>query len=275
MPAEPTRPQLRADCSRCAGLCCVVPAFSASADFAVDKPAGQACRHLGRDSGRDFRCGIHDRLRPEGFAGCAAYDCFGAGQRVVQQTFGGRDWRDSPSVAADMFGAFTRMRALHELLWHLDHAMRLPAAARLRSALSATYDEIDRLAGGDPQALDAVDPAAVWRQADDVLRRASALVRAGVGPGPDHQRANLIGANLRRADLRGANLRGAALLGADLRGADLRWADLTGADLRGANLGGADLGTAIFVTQSQVDSAIGDGRTTVPAQVRRPAHWPA
>ena len=270
MPSEHTRTQLRADCSRCAGLCCVVPAFSASADFAVDKPAGQACRHLGRD----FRCGIHDRLRPEGFAGCAAYDCFGAGQRVVQRTFGGRDWRDSPGVAADMFGAFTRMRALHELLWHLDHALRLAAAAELRPALTAAYDEIDRLAGGDAPALRALDPQAVWRRADDVLQQASAMVRAGAGPSRDHQRARLIGADLRRADLRGANLRGAALLGADLREADLRWADLTGADLRAARLGGTNLSSAIFVTQSQVDSAIGDGRTRLPAHVQRPAHWP-
>jgi hypothetical protein len=37
---------LRPDCSRCFGLCCVAPPFSASADFAVDKDAGDACPHL-------------------------------------------------------------------------------------------------------------------------------------------------------------------------------------------------------------------------------------
>jgi hypothetical protein len=31
---------LRADCERCFGLCCVAPAFAASADFAIDKDAG-------------------------------------------------------------------------------------------------------------------------------------------------------------------------------------------------------------------------------------------
>ena len=66
---------LRADCARCFGLCCVAPAFAASADFAIDKPAGQACPHLAGD----FRCGIHDELRPRGFPGCTVYDCFGAG----------------------------------------------------------------------------------------------------------------------------------------------------------------------------------------------------
>ncbi|RQX15913.1 oxetanocin A resistance protein, partial [Micromonospora arida] len=38
--------QLRADCGRCFGLCCVVPAFAASADFAIDKPAGSPCPNL-------------------------------------------------------------------------------------------------------------------------------------------------------------------------------------------------------------------------------------
>ena len=80
--------ELRADCTQCFALCCMVPAFAASADFALDKPAGHPCPHLHPDS----RCGIHAELRPRGFAGCAAYDCFGAGQRVSQVTVG-RDWR--------------------------------------------------------------------------------------------------------------------------------------------------------------------------------------
>jgi len=64
-----------------------VPAFSASADFAIDKDAGQPCPNLRPD----FRCSIHDRLRQQGLPGCAVYDCFGAGQQVAQVTFGGRD----------------------------------------------------------------------------------------------------------------------------------------------------------------------------------------
>ena len=80
---------LRADCGSCFGLCCVALPFARSADFAVDKPAGKACGNL-RD---DFRCGVHDRLRTEGFSGCTVYDCFGAGQKVSQGTFGGESWR--------------------------------------------------------------------------------------------------------------------------------------------------------------------------------------
>ena len=101
--------ELRADCARCAGLCCVAPAFAASADFGLDKPAGQPCPHLQPDS----RCRIHDRLRRQGFAGCTVYDCFGAGQQVIQVTYGGQDWRQAPAVADQMFQVFAIMRQLH------------------------------------------------------------------------------------------------------------------------------------------------------------------
>ena len=84
---------------------------------------------------------------------------------------------------------------------------------------------------------------------------------------------DLTGADLRGQDLRGANLRGAVLIGADLRRADLRLADLAGADLRGANLGGADLRGSPFLTQSQLESANGDGATTLSPSSERPAHW--
>ena len=87
LPTRRARAHLRADCSRCAGLCCVAPAFAASADFAIDKPAGTPCPNL-RD---DFRCGIHAAAAASaGFPGCEVFDCFGAGQQLTQVTFGGR-----------------------------------------------------------------------------------------------------------------------------------------------------------------------------------------
>jgi len=263
---------LRADCARCAGLCCVAPAFSASADFAIDKPAGQACPNLRPD----FRCGIHARLRQRGFPGCAAYDCFGAGQKVTQVTFGGQDWRRAPGMAAQMFRVFTIMRQLHELLWYLGEALTLPAAGPLRTELGQAFEETERLTRGTPAALEALELSAYRRDVSALLRRASELARAGPGgaDGADLAGAGLMGRDLAGAELRGASLRSAVLIGADLRGADLRGADLTGADLRGADLRGADLAGSIFLTQSQVEAARGDAGTRLPPPLSSPAHWP-
>jgi uncharacterized protein YjbI with pentapeptide repeats len=261
---------LRADCERCFGLCCVAPAFSTSTDFAIDKAAGQPCPNLQPD----FRCGIHQRLRQQGFPGCAVYDCFGAGQKVAQETFGGLDWRQAPRTGPRMFEVFGVMRQLHELLWYLSEALSLPAAQSLFPRLQLAFEATERLTHLSADALLDLDVAAHRADVTPVLRRASELARASVRrPKPDRSGADLIGAKLNGADLRGVSLRGALLVGANLSDADLRQADLTGADLRGADLRGADLTGALFVVQAQLDAAKGDARTKLPPALTRPRHW--
>ncbi|WP_338674411.1 pentapeptide repeat-containing protein [Streptomyces sp. SCSIO 30461] len=264
-------PELRADCGSCFGLCCAALPFAASADFAVDKPAGKPCSHLGDD----FRCGIHDRLRERGFPGCTVYDCFGAGQKVSQVTFGGVSWRRRPETAQRMFAVFPVQRQLHELLRHLAEALELPAARSLHAEIRRLRDDIDSLTRQEPAALLEADVAALRAQAGDQLLRASALARADAKPGRRKNRrgADLFGARLAGADLRGADLRGACLIAADLSTVDLRLADLLGADLRDADLSGADLTGSIFVTQPQLQQAKGDATTRLPRGLSRPAHW--
>jgi hypothetical protein len=262
---------LRADCARCAGLCCVGTAFARSADFAIDKPAGVPCPHLapGRD---DFGCTIHDRLPESGFPGCTAFDCFGAGQRVVQHTYAGTTWRDAPDTAAEMFEVFTVVRVLHELLWYLAEAAALPAAAPLWARLREAEEHTERLALSPAATLARVDVEDHRATVVPLLRQASELARAGTA-GPDLAGADLAGGRLAGRDLRGANLRGALLLGADLRGADLRLADLTGADLRACDVRGTDLREVLFLSLLQVGAARGDHATLLPAGLDRPAHW--
>ncbi|RST00313.1 pentapeptide repeat-containing protein [Streptomyces sp. WAC05374] len=264
---------LRGDCANCFGLCCVALPFSASADFPVDKPAGTPCGNLAAD----FRCGIHERLRGEGYSGCTVYDCFGAGQKVSQVTFGGRDWRADREAGRRMFAVFPVVRQLHELLWYLTEALAVKPARSLHGELRRVLGETERLTLLSPDELGALDVAAHRAVVGDLLQRTSELARSGVpgalGRKKNRRGADLMGARLRGADLHGASLRGAYLIGADLTGADLRRADLLGADLRGARLGGADLTGALFLTQPQLNAAVGDARTVVPGRLTRPSHW--
>jgi uncharacterized protein YjbI with pentapeptide repeats len=268
--SEGGRLSLRADCENCFALCCVAPAFSASVDFAINKNVGQACPNLQAN----FRCGIHTRLRQQGFRGCTVYDCFGAGQKVSQVTFDGQDWRQAPQSAKQMFEVFPIMRDLHELLWYLTEALTLQAAHVLHSELNLALKETEDLTHNGPDALKELDMALHRRNINALLLRTSELVRAEVRrKKKDYRGADLIGAKLKGADLRGANLRGACLIGADLRGADLRMADLIGADFRDADLRGANLTESIFLIQSQLDAAKGDTATQLPPSLTHPTHW--
>ncbi|MGD9959950.1 pentapeptide repeat-containing protein [Nocardioides sp.] len=259
----------RADCGNCVGLCCVALTLTRSADFPVDKPAGEPCEHLQSD----LRCGIHDRLRDRGYTGCTVYDCFGAGQQVTQNWIG-PDWRDAADAGQEMFAVFGVVRQLHELLWLLEFAGSLRAAESLVADLERATSDILAVADAEPAVLAAYDVARLRDQVAPLLRRVSVLAR-GSCPGTDLDGADLMGRDLTSRTLVGASLRGALLAGADLRGLDLGLADVTGADLRGADLGGTDLRGALFLNQSQVDAARGDTSTRLPDGLRAPAWWAA
>ena len=140
---------LRADCARCAGLCCVALAFDRSALFAEDKPAGQPCRQLDTDD----RCAIHAQRVQRGYAGCVAYDCLGAGQLVTQELFGGRSWRDCVDGGAAMFTAFAQARQVQEWRQLLTSAAALNLTRHLARRRLALLSRLRRPAGWTLAAL--------------------------------------------------------------------------------------------------------------------------
>jgi hypothetical protein len=113
----------RGDCGRCAALCCVALALDRGPHFAIDKPAGEACPH----QAADHRCAIHSRLAQSGFAGCAAYDCLGAGQ-LATAMFAGLDI-GLPAIRRarlDAFARLTRLQALRLALSRLGRDIPAP-----------------------------------------------------------------------------------------------------------------------------------------------------
>lgn len=267
---------LRSDCEKCFGLCCVALPYEKSADFACNKDGGTPCSNLQSN----FRCGIHNHLREKGFQGCVSYECFGAGQKVSQVTYSGKDWREHPAAAKEMFDVLPRMQQLHEMLYYLNEALSQEKAKSIYIELQAAMEETESLTNLNSESFLSIDIPAHRMKVNELLLRTSELVRADftlkkkqskhskIGRGSD-----LIGAKLRGTDLRGANLRGALLIAADLRGADMRETDLIGADFRDADLRGANLTGSIFLTQAQVNAAKGDIYTKLPASLKVPAHW--
>jgi uncharacterized protein YjbI with pentapeptide repeats len=76
---------------------------------------------------------------------------------------------------------------------------------------------------------------------------------------------DLSGTFIRRANLSGAILVGADFSGADCTNANFRGADFEGAILNGTILKGADLTDARNLTRQQIQRAIIDSSTILPA----------
>lgn len=128
--------ELEADCARCAALCCIAPAFDKSEEFGLDKPALQPCPHL---TGANA-CAIHAERARKGFSGCISFDCYGAGQTVVERLFDGVSWREEPETLQPMAEAFERLRRIHYWLFLLRTAGRWPLSPvdlSLRDRLAA------------------------------------------------------------------------------------------------------------------------------------------
>lgn len=259
-PAHRQVPELVADCGSCFGLCCVLLPFRREGGFGIDKDSGEPCHHLDpRDA-----CEIHDSLHESGWPGCAAFDCFGAGQQVSNVTYGGRSWREIDD-RGEMAAVLSVMRQLHEMLAHLGEVSRRVHDAEPTEQL----DLILALTRADPITLLTTDLDAIRAAVSDVLREATVRLHGQARPMP----ADLAGADLRDRDLVRVDLRGALLIGADLRGADLARSDLLGADLRGADVRGTRLADVWFLTQAQLNGTRGDAVTTLPEGRYRPGHW--
>ncbi|NRG29099.1 pentapeptide repeat-containing protein [Bacillus circulans] len=262
---------LKSDCQNCFGLCCVALPYGESADFPFNKESGIPCRNLCSDNA----CSIHDKLRKTGFRGCVSYECFGAGQHVSQTIYKGKDWR-SGKHAEEMFLIFPLVQQLHEMLWYLNQALTLKETASFRDKLQLIYDETVELTERTPQEILTIDLNSHRRKVNELLIAASIKYRGSrtnKGKKRLKNKSDLIGADLKGLDLQGENFRGKLMIAANLSNSDLRGADFIGADLRDADLRAANLEAALFLTQSQINSAIGDVHTKIPNYLERPKHW--
>ncbi|WP_281889495.1 pentapeptide repeat-containing protein [Paenibacillus sp. YYML68] len=261
------------DCTNCFGLCCVALPYGKSADFPINKDAGDPCRHLCSNNS----CAIHNRLRVEGFRGCVSYECFGAGQKVSQLIFHNKDWREDVDHANEMFAVFPIVQQLHEMLYYLKQALALRETTSIKLSLQKIYEETVELTIKRPKEILEIDLAAHRSKVNALLTETSKMYRNDRNDAGEKQRTkkdvDFIGANLEGLTLRGKDFRGKLMISSSLRNSDLRRADWIGADLRDADLSGADLTDALFLTQSQLNSAIGDVHTKIPWFLEKPSHW--
>jgi uncharacterized protein YjbI with pentapeptide repeats len=266
--------ELRVNCEKCFGLCCIALFFSASDGFPINKAAGKPCINLKED----FTCSVHKNLRNKGLKGCTSYDCFGAGQKLAQVTYNGQDWRKSPQISNEMFDAFIVMRQLHEMLWYLSQAFILQSNQSIQDDIRTLIHNTEELTLLDAASLLALDIETHRTKVNLFLKCTSEFIRnkfksSKINNSKSPNRFDYFGADLRKTNLRGADLRGTCLIAANLSGVDLNGADFIGADLRDTNFSGADLTNSIFLTQAQINTAKGDFNTKLPKMLVRPSYW--
>ncbi len=192
--------ELTSDCGNCFGLCCVALPYAKSADFPLNKEAGEPCHHLCSDS----RCSIHSELRGQGFRGCVSYECFGAGQHVSQVLYEGKDWRTDSNIAFEMFSVFPLVQQLHEMLAYLKQSMHVNEVKLLARELKKMYNETIALTELAPEDILKIDLISHRAKINALLVETSKSYRHGYETKKNQKKQiDYVGANLRGRDLKG------------------------------------------------------------------------
>lgn len=270
--------ELKIDCKKCFGLCCMALYFSKLDGFPQDKEAGKPCCNLALD----FTCQIHKDLAKKGLKGCIAYDCLGAGQKLSQVTYKGQAWKRQPAQMKEFAQTFLVMYQFHEMMWYLIQAMTISVAQPIKSKIVACLEETKRLTYLSAQEIVDFEIEVHRDKVNTILKQVVALVQEEVKPLREEALKqkkvltageSLLGHNLTKTNLIGEDLGGTLLIMANLKGTDLTGTNLIGVDMRNANLEDADLSNALFLTQAQINTARGNEKTRLPKLLIKPEHW--
>ena len=260
--------KLKIDCKNCSGLCCVSLYCTKTDGFPANKEAGIPCTYL--DS--DYGCNIHSKLNEKNYKGCIAYDCFGGGQRATQLCLKNGTWKTNPKQADMIFETFMIVFQLHQMLWYLVEAFQLTSDNKLKSIIDELIQENEQIAEMLPENCSKTDLFAYRLKVNTVLKQISTAISISTSTSR-HSGMMYLGKNFKKANLDGKDFSLSLMIASNFTGCSLKKTNFLGADLRDANVKDTDLSECIFLTQMQINSAIGNKNTRLPDNLSRPAAW--
>lgn len=264
--------ELSIDCKNCSGLCCVALYCSKSEGFPADKVSGKPCQNLMQD----FRCSIHEDLVQSKMKGCLAYDCFGAGQKVTQNIYLGENWMTSPELAKQVYDVFLIVFQLHQMLWYLvevsiiEH-VKIAENKSLLHDVDTLIVQNEQMTQLPPEQILKLDIEHYRAEVNKVLKEVSVLI--AVDAKTTRKSTDFFGKNFKRDNLDGKDFSMSLLIAANLEGCSLKETNFLGSDMRDTNIKNTDLSKSIFLTQMQVNAAIGNCNTKLPQRLRYPMAW--
>ncbi|NLK95183.1 MAG: hypothetical protein GX275_08325 [Clostridiales bacterium] len=259
---------LRIDCSNCSGLCCVALFFSKMDGFPQNKEAGKACINLNKD----FKCRIHSDLEKQKMKGCIGYDCFGAGQQVTKTIYSGETWLSDHKKSQKIFDVFIIIFQLHQMLWYLGEARTIIFAKNLWKDIDKLINENIKICNSQEDDILKYNIEEYRDKVNNILKKVSNAVKSNFNGNKDNNRAYL-GKKFKNKNFNGVDLSMSLLIAADFENCSFHGTNFLGADTRDTNFSNCDLREAIFLTQGQINSALGNSKTLLPYNLTIPSTW--
>ena len=248
------------DCTKCFGLCCIALFFSKMDGFPCNKEAGEFCLYLQEN----YRCDIHKQLAKKKLSGCIGYDCFGAGNYVVQKWYLNELWISEEKVQRQMFAVFIVVTKLLQIRFYLIEACNVNS--KYQKQVEQLLEENDTLIKQDVKQILLIDTNLYREKVNETLKQ----IVISLGLKKEQQ---YIGKSYRNKDMRNYDFSAKLLLRTDFTNAALEGSSFLAADTRDANFSNCDLRKVLFLSQSQVNCAIGNKNTKLPTHLVSPVTW--
>lgn len=259
----------KANCAKCAGLCCVALYCAKKDGFPKDKEAGIPCMYL-QDN---FTCEIHTDLENKQMKGCIGYDCFGAGQHVTQSIYSGKTWKETSMQAQEMFAVFSVVCQLYQIRFYLVETLSMLKKNILCEKIEELVDSNIAVCENDPQTILSF-PLEGYRDAvNTIIKYACEIKQEKVQTRGKPFPKEFLGKSFKGKDMSHVDMNGKLLIGCDFSSCTCRGALFLGADTRDANFSNANLSEAYFLSQAQVNVARGNAKTKLPMHLYRPITW--
>lgn len=256
------------DCSKCYGLCCIGLCFSKMDGFPENKAAGKLCKYLLPN----YSCKIHSLLNNKGLKGCISYDCLGAGQKICDKLSFVPKWYDEN--IDKVFIAFIKVVQLYQTIWYLKEASLLKVAYLSHEQLDLLIKEGENIAEDSIENLALYDLEPFQTKANTLIKDICWKLCDSLGTKYSNSSvSDYMGKDLRNRNLTGKDFSMSFLIAANLEGAILYGANFLGADMRDVKIKNTDLSKCLFLTQQQINSALGNSRTQIPPHIKRPDSW--
>lgn len=260
----------RINCGSCCGLCCVALYFTKSDGFPKDKKAGIACKNLQTD----YKCKVYSQLSKHGLKGCMAYDCFGAGQYITRYIQDLPNWLTIPQKEAEtIFQAFLVVMRVYQTLWYLSQCLILQLPRSEKEQAKSLIDEGNALIEISLERLAVLDPQPFCEKANNYLKHICTIFQSYFPNSRKGSSKDYIGKNMKQKNLSGKDFRMSLLIAANLEQSNLYGANFLGSDTRDTNICNTDLSQSLFLTQIQINSAIGNHKTILPPYLHKPEMW--
>lgn len=245
---------LKIECQECLGICCTALYFSKIDGFYEDKKAGQDCINL--DS--QHRCKIYQELLVKNSKGCKIYDCFGAGQKVTQM------YLNRQVVDQEVCKIYLIMYQLYQMLWYLLQAKNY-GQKQVNGSLQ-TIQEIIQLSAKE---ILQTNIDTIIKEAKMALKKASdTLTAIDVTKKQTYFQKDLSFKNLDHKDFSMT-----IMIASNLEGSSLDKTNFLATDIRDTNIKNTDMSNCLFLTQGQINSAIGNQNTQLPSYLTKPETW--